>query len=211
MSYVDWEIHGPELTTCNCDYGCPCQFNALPTHGDCRAAVAGRIDRGHFGEVQLDGLHWAALFQWPGAVHEGDGEALVVVDERADEAQRQALLTILSGEETEPGATVFNVFASTLTEVHEPVFAAIDFEVDIDAGHGRFSVPDLVEAEAEPIRNPITGEVHRARVELPTGFEYGEAEYVSGKARSGDPIPLDYESSHSHLATLHLGPRGQLS
>jgi hypothetical protein len=45
MAYVDWRIKGPQLSTCNCQVGCPCQFNALPTHGDCRAAVAMRIDQ----------------------------------------------------------------------------------------------------------------------------------------------------------------------
>ena len=44
MAYIDWEIRGPEITSCNCDWGCPCQFNSLPTHGFCRAAVMLRID-----------------------------------------------------------------------------------------------------------------------------------------------------------------------
>ena len=34
---VTWEIKGREFGSCNCNYGCPCQFNALPTHGHCRA------------------------------------------------------------------------------------------------------------------------------------------------------------------------------
>ena len=70
---------------CNCAWGCPCQFNSLPTHGDCRAAVGMRIDQGHFGETSLDGVKWAMLFAWPGAVHEGDGEMVIIVDEAADE------------------------------------------------------------------------------------------------------------------------------
>ena len=74
MAYVDWRIKGPELSACSCDWGCPCQFNALPSRGYCRAAVAMRIDEGHFGEVRLDGLHWAALLAWPGAIHHGNGE-----------------------------------------------------------------------------------------------------------------------------------------
>src|SRR4051794_19823535 len=49
MAEIDWRLSGIELLTCNCDYGCPCQFNALPTQGDCRAAMACRIDKGHFG------------------------------------------------------------------------------------------------------------------------------------------------------------------
>ena len=62
MAYVDWRMRGAEITSCNCDWGCPCQFNALPTHGDCRAVVAMRIDEGHFGDVPLSGLKWAATF-----------------------------------------------------------------------------------------------------------------------------------------------------
>ena len=106
MSYVDWSIKGPEVSTCNCDWGCPCQFNALPTHGDCRAAVAMRIDEGHFGDVDLAGVIWAGTFAWPRAIHEGNGESQVVIDDRASEDQRSAILTILSGAETEPGAAM---------------------------------------------------------------------------------------------------------
>ena len=133
---------GPELSTCNCDWGCPCQFNARPTQGHCRAAVGMRIDRGHFGDVRLDGLHWVSLLAWPGAIHEGDGEVLAIVDERADERQRDAILTILAGEETEPGATIFNVLAATLATVHKPQFRPIEFEVDLARRTGRFAVPE---------------------------------------------------------------------
>ena len=74
MAYVDWRIKGPELSTCSCDWGCPCQFNELPSRRYCRAAVAMRIDEGHFGDVRLDGLHWVSLLAWPGAIHHGNGE-----------------------------------------------------------------------------------------------------------------------------------------
>ncbi len=62
MSYVNWEIKARSLGTCNCDWGCPCQFNALPTHGNCEAAVGFQIDEGHFGDVKLDGLRAAGLY-----------------------------------------------------------------------------------------------------------------------------------------------------
>jgi hypothetical protein len=153
MAYVDWRINGPQFTTCNCQVGCPCQFNGLPTHGDCRAAVAMRIDQGHFGDVPLDGLHWVSLVAWPGAIHEGDGQCLAVIDERADEPQRSALLTILAGDETAPGATIFNVFASTFTTVHPPEFRPIVFSADIAAGRPlRGPRPDRSQhrADSEP-------------------------------------------------------------
>ena len=211
MTYPDWKIRGPEIATCNCDWGCPCQFNSLPTHGDCRAGVAMRIDEGHYGDTRLDGLLWAALFAWPGAIHQGDGEALIILDERSDADQQAALLSILSGQCSEPGATVFSVFASTLSKLHDPVQATITFEVDIPGGTGHFSVPDYIDATATPIANPVTGESHRARVSLPNGFEYREAEFVSSHTRADGPIPLDWTSGHGHITMLHMNAAGPLA
>ena len=199
---------GPSVTTCNCDFGCPCQFNSLPTHGDCRAAVAMRIDEGHFGDVSLDGVKWVTLLAWPGPIHEGNGEALIIVDEGASAAQRQGVLAILSGQETEPGATIFQVFSTTFANVHEPRFLPVVFEADLEARKGHFSVDGVVEAEASPIVNPMTGAEHRVRVTLPTGFEYTEAEYASAAAKAADPIPLDYSGSHAHFTTIHMTPQG---
>src|SRR5690348_5053208 len=164
MAYVDWRVRGPELGMCNCAWGCPCQFNGLPTYGDCRAAVAMRIDEGHFGDVRLDGLKWAGLFAWPKAIHEGNGEALPIVDERADDDQRQALLNILSGQEAEPGSGMFNVFMSTITKVHEPLVRAIDFASDPKSRTGHLRIEGLIEGEVEPITNPVTGAALEATV-----------------------------------------------
>src|SRR5512147_2422923 len=100
---VDWSIEGRMFTNCNCAYGCPCQFNALPTHGDCQAAVGVWIEKGHHGDTKLDGVKLAGVFRWPRAIHEGHGEALPIVDETATPAQREAVLRILSGQDTEPG------------------------------------------------------------------------------------------------------------
>lgn len=208
MPYVDWRMRGPEITNCNCAWGCPCQFNALPTNGDCRAMAAMRIDEGHFGDVPLAGLRWVGMFAWPRAIHEGDGEAFVVIDERADEAQRNALLTILAGEETEPGTTIFNVFATVIDRHHEPAFLPIEFAVDIDRRTGRVAVEGIIDTAIDPIRNPITGEEHRARVSLPNGFEYKEAEYASGETRATGPVPLKWTSTHAHLTMLDMSTAG---
>ena len=208
MAYVDWRIRGPEMTACNCSWGCPCQFNSLPTFGDCRAVAAMRIDEGHFADVDLSGLKWAALFAWPEAIHFGHGEALIVIDERADEAQRDALLTILSGQETEPGATIFNVFATTLEKVHEPLFMAIDFEADVESRTGRISIDGVVDTSVEPIRNPVTGDLQRVSVNLPNGFEYKRAEYASGTVNASGPIPHDWSGRHAHLAVIDMSPAG---
>ena len=208
MANVDWRIRGPELATCNCDWGCPCQFNARPTHGNCRVAVGMRIDEGYFGNTRLDGLHWAALVAWPGAIHEGRGEVQPIVDERANADQREAILKIMAGEETEPGATMFNVFSNVIETTHEPLFLPIEFEADIEARTGRLIVPNIVEARGEPIRNPVTGAEHRARLVLPQGFEYAEAEFASSTANASGAISLDWAKGHAHFSMLHLSPQG---
>src|ERR1700693_6025918 len=90
----------------------------------------------------------------PGPTPKGKGEASIIIDKRATAAQREALLRILGGKDTVPGATFFQVFSSTLEKVHDPIFADIEFEVDVDARKARLKVADLVEARGEPIRNP---------------------------------------------------------
>jgi hypothetical protein len=105
--------------------------------------VGFKIDEGNHGSTTLDGLKVAGMFRWPGPIHEGHGEAAIIIDKRADEAQRTALLRILSGQDTEPGATIFNVFAATLEKTHDPIFADIDFEIDIDRRRARLKVPAI--------------------------------------------------------------------
>ena len=61
MSDVKWMIKGREFANCNCAYGCPCQFNALPTHGDCHGLFGLEIKEGNFGALRLDGLRAVLL------------------------------------------------------------------------------------------------------------------------------------------------------
>jgi hypothetical protein len=205
---TDWALHGREFANCNCAYGCPCQFNALPTHGHCRAVVGIQIDKGHHGGVKLDGLRMAGIFRWPGPIHEGNGEALPIVDQRASEAQRDAILRIMSGQDTDPGATMFNVFASMLSKAFDPVFADIDFDVDVDKRRARLKVDGYIEQRGEPILNPVTGAETRARIDLPNGFEYTLAEMGRGWTKATGPIAYELADSYGQFAELHLGPHG---
>lgn len=210
MARVDWRIQGYDVTNCNCAWGCPCQFMSLPTHGDCRAGVFLRVDRGHFGETSLDGLAFGGLFAWPKAIHLGDGHAQPIVDVRANDAQRAALLKIMSGEETEPGATIFNVFATTYSKVHEPIFKPIHIHADLEARTARIEVEGVFEARVEPLKNPVTGQAVRAQIALPAGFEYERADIASGnvQTKAGASIPLSWESRHAHFARIDMTGAG---
>jgi hypothetical protein len=210
MTDVKWSIKAREFVNCNCSYGCPCQFNGLPTYGDCRAVVGMQIDQGHHGDTRLDGLRFVSILRWPGAIHEGKGEAAVVIDERASEPQRAALLRIVTGQDTEPGATIFQVFSTTFEKLHEPIFAPIDFEVDIDARKGRLVVRGITEGRGEPIKNPVTGAAHRARIDIPDGFEYSLAEIGRGWTKVARPMQFMLADSYAQFAHVNLCQSGIL-
>ena len=207
MTY--WEFKGRELVNCTCEYGCNCQFNALPDKGHCHAVAAIQIDEGKHGDIALDGLRIVGVFKWPGPIHEGHGEAMPIVDERANAEQREALLKIMSGQDTDPFATVFAVFATTIETMHEPVFAPIEFGVDVEGRRGSLSIPGYVEMTGEPIRNPVTGAESRAQIRLPNGFEYEVAEIGSASSRTtGGPMQLEIASKYAQFANLHLSTHG---
>jgi hypothetical protein len=210
MTDVKWSIKAREFVNCNCSYGCPCQFNGLPTYGDCRAVVGMQIDEGHHGDTRLDGLRFVSILRWPGAIHEGKGEAAVVIDERASEPQRAALLRIVTGQDTEPGATIFQVFSTTFEKLHEPIFAPIDFDVDIDARKGRLVVRGITEGRGEPIKNPVTGAAHRARIDIPDGFEYSLAEIGRGWSKVARPMQFTLADSYAQFAHVNLCQSGIL-
>jgi hypothetical protein len=156
MASIDWSIKGPHFTNCNCDYGCPCQFVALPTDGTCKAIAAWRIDEGHFGDTRLDGLYAINTWAWPGAIHEGNGTMQSIIDERADDAQRAALEAILQGEETEPGATMLTIYRAMCSTVHPPLFMPIELDIDVAARKAQLKVLGLVETAVEPLKNPVS-------------------------------------------------------
>ena len=205
---TEWRVKATELANCNCAYGCPCQFNALPTHGFCEAAVAWQVEEGHFGDVRLDGLRMALTAHWPGPIHQGNGTLQLIVDERADAKQRDALLKIMSGQETDDMATMWWVYSAMSPHKPEPLFKPIEFDVDVESRRGSFRVPGVVETTGEPIRNPVTGAEHRARIDLPHGFEYRIAEMGSASTKATGAVKLDLKNSYAQFAHLHLSNKG---
>ena len=203
-----WEIEGRELINCTCEYGCNCQFNALPDKGHCHAAGGILIEKGHYGATRLDGLRLAAIFKWPGPIHEGNGEAIAFIDERADAQQREALLKIMSGQDTDPFATMFAVYASTLSKMHDPVFTHIDLNIDVEARKGRVFVKNYLETVGEPLRNKVTGAEARAQIVLPAGFEYSVADIGSASSKTEGPVKVLTKDTYGQFAHLHLNNHG---
>lgn len=206
MANVDWYVEGVEFGNCNCDYSCPCQFEALPTQGNCRGFEVVRIDQGHFGEVKLDGLNVAMMYAWPGPIFEGNGALQAIIDERADPAQRDALTKILHGEETDEAATHWWVFHAMSSTVHETLFKPIEFAVDIEARTARVAIPGVLEATGRPIRPPHGDGAHRVRIDIPNGIEFELAEIGSASTKATGAIELNLDDSYGQFNILrHSG------
>lgn len=206
-----WEIHGRELANCNCASGCPCQFMSLPTAGHCEAAAAFQFDSGHFGDVDLGGTRAAMVVAWPGAIHQGNGRMQVIIDENATPAQRDALQKIMTGEDTEDMATMWWVFSAMSPNKLQTLYKPIRIEIDQEGRTGKVSVPGVFETEAYPLKNPVSGAPHRARIELPHGFEFRVAEIARGTTKTSGEIELkNNRDSHVHILELHMNNAGVL-
>lgn len=196
MADTGWEIRGHILQACNCDYGCPCNFQARPTHGHCEGGWIVHIDQGEFDGVQLDSLNFAILADWPSAIHEGGGEAFLVVDDRGNAEQREALRKIGAGEVGGPFAIFLNTYRLAPAR-YAP------FEVTIDGQHSKAKIGDTVELEVESIRNPVTGVELGPKVVLPEGMLYQDStRYSSKRFRVQDGFSYEYSKRDTAVAPI---------
>jgi len=189
---MDWELKGTVIVACNCDYGCPCNFNALPTTGKCEGTWTWHVERGTFGDTSLDDLNFTVCVNWPGAIHEGNGEALILVDERADEAQRNAIETLVGGDAGGP----WGVLAWTWPTIHGP--KPVAYDLHIDGVKTRVKAGNSYEVVSETIKNPVSGaEVHPGAT-LPEGIVFKEADFGSSTAfRVSDGIAYEHPGKYT--------------
>jgi len=208
MPMIDWYIEGVEFSNCNCVYGCPCQFEQAPTGGFCRGFEVVRIDKGHYGDVALDGLAAALIYAWPGPIYKGNGEIQVIVDSRANPAQRAALETVFQGGETNEAATHWWVYRAMASKVHEPLSKPIEFEFDLNARMARVNIPGVLQSTGRPIKSPATGESHRVRIDIPNGIEFEQAEIGSASTTAQGAIRLDLNDSYGQFSILRHSGKG---
>lgn len=194
-----WRIVGDEVGSCNCVWACPCQFDADPSEGNCHALIGYSITEGNHGDTDLAGVKFASIVSWPGAIHEGDGTAQLVIDESTNEDQRAAIIDINSGQN---GGEYFEIFASVLPHARDPIFAPIEIDSDRERRVASIKVGDIGDARIEPIKNPVTGDHHRVRIDLPDGFEYKQAEVgntVNARVSGESPLDFTLEGTYGQL------------
>jgi hypothetical protein len=205
-SSTEWRLAGEEVSSCNCDWACPCQFEADPTHGNCQTLIAYEIGEGRFGETNLDGVRFAELMSFPGPVYEGDGTLQLIIDEAATPEQRDAIEALVSGEH---GGTYFEVFASVSPHRHETAVASIMIDADRERRVASVRVGELAECRIEPIKSPVSGEDHRVRIDMPDGFEFKQAEIANAvltRVSGTGPLSFTLENTFGQLNRFDWSP-----
>jgi hypothetical protein len=201
-----WSMKGAIMGPCNCDWGCPCNFDARPTQGHCDGIYVWAIQEGRYGQTPLDGLSFVWVVSHPGAVHEGNGTEAWLIDERADARQRAALETLARGDGV--GAP-FEILASTVSKRLGVIYAPI--EVKLDGIRSEFKVGGgrICEIAMTRIKNPVTGAEEELYLDKPTGFTSKRSELgMSSVARvDADGLAFDVSGLYAEYAEFeYAGP-----
>ena len=201
-----WRLEGEYIQSCNCDYGCPCNFDAYPTRGHCEALAGYRITKGSFDGTTLDGVKFAWGLWWPKAIHEGNGAGRVYIDPGATAAQRRAIEELTSGKH---GGGTFEIFPRMLSKVYPMKAAKIAWT--FKGYDSKFTVAGVGEVASSHIRNPVTNDAFEAQVVLPGGIGFKKAEVTSVDWWLKDPDAkwdMRHEKTAGFVTKVTFTPKG---
>ncbi len=154
-------------------------------------------------------MNWAGLYKWPGEIAAGSGKRQIVIDERAEDAQRAALETIISGDACAALSNLFAVFASTCSEFCETLFLPIDLEADLEGRTARVEIPGVLTSHGRPKINEFTGEPLHIALARPSGsFEFSYAELGLGTTSVAGEMEMAFEDSWAHFCVHHFNQDG---
>jgi hypothetical protein len=205
---MDWLWEGEWFKNCNCDPGCPCDFNQHPTNANCEGMVAMRITKGHVDDVDVSGLCWASMVWWPGRMDEGNGRMQLIVGEAASSEQRDAIVRALAEGE---GDVLMDIVRAVCPTVEEVLYAPFEWEFDLASRTGRVKASDFLETEVESLKG--LGDPpppYRILVTIPGGFEYtGEGNTaetaVAKNLKVNGAFRYQHENSHSSMTHVRRG------
>jgi hypothetical protein len=204
-----WEFKSETYDNCSCAMNCGCQFNLPSTHGYCQTAYLGNVVAGHFNETPLAGLKWAGLWKWPGEIAAGNGTRLIVIDERANEAQRVALETIVSGEECAPLSNVFSVYGSLCEHFLDTLFLPIELETDFENRTAMAKITGVLTSRASPLVNEFSGDPFHVALARPSGsIEFTYADLALGTTAVSGGMDMAFSDSFAMFCVHHFNQDG---
>jgi hypothetical protein len=204
-----WLFKSETYDNCNCAMNCGCQYNLHSTYGFCQTAFVGTIVEGHFNDTPLAGLNWAGLYMWTGEIAKGNGKRLIIINERADETQRIAVETIISGEACVPMSNLYSVFASLCSDLFETLFLPIDLEVNFEHRTARVNIPGVMKSSGRPIINDSNGQPFHIALARPSdSIEFAYAEIGLGTTPVTGEIERAFEDSYVQYCIHHFNQDG---
>jgi hypothetical protein len=182
-----WRLSGDWFDVCRCRVPCGCTFAQAPDEGECNGILAWHIREGNYGDTDLDDMNVVAVGGFEGNIWTGEAVNSAMgffIDERADDAQRQALQTIWAGEAGGWPAG----FAQLIDEVRGIEFAPIEFEIADDLGRWRVHVPGKARGSATALVGPTTPEGERVQVHNAPGAEVGPGQVATWAVADEDEV-----------------------
>ena len=145
----------------------------------------------------------------PGEIKDLNGKRQIIIDERANEAQRIALEAIISGNAGKPLSNAFSVFASTCVDFCQTLFLPIDLDADLEGRTARVEIPGILKSKASPKINEFTGEPFHIALARPSGsFEFTYAEIGSGTTSVTGDMEMAFEDTWAHFCIHHFDQDG---
>ena len=195
-----YHLKGHLLAACNCDWGCPCNFEAPSTQGFCEGTYVWRVESGHYHGTTLDGTTFAMFGSYPGLVHEGNATTLVLVDDRVPADRRAAVESMIQS------IPPFSIFLALTTNMLGIRYAPFDLHLDGIRSH--LTVPQVMELQLAPMQNPVTGEDELATLNKPTGFTSKVQELCSAERYrfTAGEISVDYQGTYGEFSPFEYSP-----
>ncbi len=181
-----WRVAGDWFDACKCAIPCPCTFAQPPTDGTCDGLLVWHIREGNFGDVQLDGLSFASVARFEGNIWEEETKADMgfLIDESADERQREALQAIFSGQAGGWPAA----FATSLGDMLGMEPAEIRVDIADDLSRWGAEIPGKAKAEVEVLSGPTSVEGKHTQVHDPPGSEVGPGSVATYGTATTDEV-----------------------
>lgn len=192
-----WFLKGHYVMACNCDFGCPCNFNARPSTGACEGVMGYVFDEGRWGDVSLDGTRAAGAVKWPGAIHEGNGHGVIFIDAGTTPPQREGLTEILFGR---AGGPLGIIYGNTLSRIDGPHFVPI--KATVSGKESELIVDGRIRMLFDSIKNPVSGAEAFPRVVLPQGLLTHELEQFTTR---------EFEVNEGEVSMTYPGRTAQIA
>jgi hypothetical protein len=200
-----WSFEADYFTACNCDWGCPCNFNARPTEGRCMGWCAWNITAGKFEETPLGGTRLVIYYKFPGLVEDGNGTGCSYIDRSASNEQQEALRAIAEGK---AGGGIFELFGNVLVTKWLPT-RIVPIEFEFADGVGYVRVDGFGEGESELLSYP-DGSVIRPVQELPHGIEFKRALMTNARRWwwRDEELLADYANKYGAITRVKFTEEG---